>query len=98
VIALDVVRALKREPEAVKALLREFELCFGSDSRLDGWMTRLKAEIAMAEATHLASPFEMRARRVVDQMALGLQASLLVRFGDPTVAEAFLASRLNHGG
>jgi putative acyl-CoA dehydrogenase len=31
-------------------------------------------------------------------MGLALQASLLVRFGDPAVADAFCASRLADGG
>ena len=35
-----------------------------------------------------------RARRVVEWMALVVQGSLLVRFGDPAVADAFCASRL----
>ncbi|HMC69362.1 MAG TPA: DNA alkylation response protein, partial [Mycobacteriales bacterium] len=37
---------------------------------------------------------ETRARRLVEQMALALQGSLLVRFAPPTVADAFCASRL----
>ena len=35
---------------------------------------------------------ESRARRLVERMALVLQGSLLVRFGDPAVADAFCAS------
>ena len=41
---------------------------------------------------------EARARRVVEHMALALQGSLLVRFGDPAVADAFCASRLGGEG
>ncbi len=37
---------------------------------------------------------EARARRIVERMALLLQGSLLVRFGDEAVADAFCASRL----
>src|SRR5204862_510421 len=37
---------------------------------------------------------EVRARGIVERMALALQASLLVRYGDPAVADAFCASRL----
>jgi putative acyl-CoA dehydrogenase len=37
---------------------------------------------------------EVRARRVVEGMALALQGSQLVRHGDPAVADAFCASRL----
>jgi len=41
---------------------------------------------------------ESRARRVVEGMALALQGSLLVRHGDPAVADAFCASRLGGDG
>ncbi len=37
---------------------------------------------------------QARARSVVERMALALQASLLVRYGDPASADAFCASRL----
>jgi putative acyl-CoA dehydrogenase len=37
---------------------------------------------------------EVRARRLVEHMALVLQGSLLVRFAPPAVADAFCASRL----
>jgi putative acyl-CoA dehydrogenase len=37
---------------------------------------------------------ETRARSLVERMALALQGSVLVRFGDPAVADAFCASRL----
>jgi putative acyl-CoA dehydrogenase len=37
---------------------------------------------------------EGRARRIVERMALALQGSVLVRHGDPAVADAFCASRL----
>ena len=45
------------------------------------------------------SAIETRARRIVEHMALALQGSLLVRHGDPAVADAFLSSRLagDHG-
>ena len=37
---------------------------------------------------------ESRARRVVERMALVLQGSLLVRYADPAVADAFCTTRL----
>jgi putative acyl-CoA dehydrogenase len=37
---------------------------------------------------------EARARRIVERMALALQGSLMVRFGDEATADAFCASRL----
>jgi putative acyl-CoA dehydrogenase len=41
---------------------------------------------------------ELRARRVVERLALVLQGSLLVRHGHPAVADAFCASRLSGDG
>ena len=41
---------------------------------------------------------ELRARRLVERLALCLQGSLLVRHGDSAVADAFCASRLDGDG
>ncbi|MFD8231440.1 acyl-CoA dehydrogenase family protein [Streptomyces sp. NPDC059696] len=84
--ALDVLRALSREPGAAEALFGELALAGGADTRLDAAVTRLKAGLSEA------SP--VTARRLVEQMALTLQASLLVRHAPPAVADAFCATRL----
>ena len=60
----------------------------GAEPRLDAYVRSLQAELS-----DLAD-IEFRARRVVERMALALQASVLVRHGDPAVADAFCASRL----
>jgi putative acyl-CoA dehydrogenase len=90
--ALDVLRALEREPEATAAFMAEVELAASADPRLDAAIGRLKVELADG-----AEP-EPRARRIVERLALALQGSLLVRHGDPAVAAAFCASRLDGGG
>ncbi len=41
---------------------------------------------------------EARARDLVERMALALQGSLLLRFSDPAVADAFCSSRLGENG
>jgi putative acyl-CoA dehydrogenase len=87
--ALDVLRAMGREPESVAAFLGEVERGQGSDARLDRAIVDLKRELA-----NHPDDAETRARRVVERMALALQGSLLVRYGDPAVADAFCASRL----
>jgi len=93
-LCLEVVRSIREDPEGIKQLMREMETCFGSDSRFDGWFTVIRAEIALAESPpSLTSPYHMRARRLCDLLAMGFQASLLVRFGHPTIAEAFMASK-----
>jgi putative acyl-CoA dehydrogenase len=88
VICLDVLRALVREPECAPALLDEIRLAKGADRRLDAWSARLEAELADPEDA------ELRARRLVERIALALQASLLVRGAPGFVAEAFCAARL----
>ena len=87
--ALDVLRAMSRDPDSIAAFLAETELAKGSDARLDRAIADLKGELANA------ADAESRARRVVERMAVALQGSLLVRYGDPAVADAFCASRLD---
>ncbi|MFC7614928.1 acyl-CoA dehydrogenase family protein [Actinokineospora soli] len=86
--ALDVLRALGRNPETAQALLGELELSKGADARLDAAVTRIGAELSDVDG------IQGRARRVVELMALALQGSLLVRHAPAAVADAFCASRL----
>jgi len=88
VIALDVLRAVARTPESVEAFFAEVAAAEGAEPRLDAYAAKLRDELADP------TDAEPRARRLVEQMALALQGSLLVRHGDPTVATAFVASRL----
>jgi putative acyl-CoA dehydrogenase len=88
VMCLDVLRALVKEPEAAAALVAELDESAGADPRLDAHVDRLRAELANG------ADLELRARRVVEAMALALQGSLVVRYAPPAVAEAFCASRL----
>ncbi|MFJ3637735.1 acyl-CoA dehydrogenase family protein [Streptomyces sp. NPDC090112] len=86
--ALDVLRALQREPQALNAFLQEVGQSRGADHRLDSAIKDLLTDLADLEG------IEARARRVVERMALVLQGSLLVRWAPPEVADAFCASRL----
>ncbi|HZB06252.1 MAG TPA: acyl-CoA dehydrogenase family protein, partial [Thermoleophilaceae bacterium] len=86
VSALDVLRALVKEPEALPAFLAECELARGSNAALDAHLDRIGA----------AQPQdpEFEARSVVSDLAVALQASLLVRNAPASVSDAFCASRL----
>ncbi|MEU9570779.1 acyl-CoA dehydrogenase family protein [Streptomyces massasporeus] len=86
--ALDVLRALRREPGALDAYLREVGQARGADHRLDAAIKNLLTELADLEGV------EGRARRLTERLALVLQGSLLVRFAPPQVADAFCAGRL----
>ncbi|OZD11763.1 DNA alkylation response protein [Rhodococcus sp. 06-156-3C] len=88
VAALDSLRALAKQPDVVEAYFTEVTSAAGADSRLDDAIARVGKELA--DSTDM----EYRARRVVELMALVFQGSLLVRHGDPAVADAFCASRL----
>ena len=91
VICLDVMRALKRSPEALAALAGE--VAAARDARLDQAMRGVEAMLA-DPATAEAS-----ARRIVERLATCTAASLMLRHAHPQAADAFCASRIDaHGG
>ncbi|MFL6062674.1 MAG: acyl-CoA dehydrogenase family protein [Marmoricola sp.] len=90
--ALDVLRALGKEPGSLDALMGELALSAGADARLDAATARIGDALARPE------DIEFRARHLVEQMALVLQGSLLVRHAPAAVADAFCASRLDGQG
>ena len=75
------------------AFFDELALASGAEPRLDAYVQSVRAELGNLE------DIEFRARRVVERMAIALQGSVLVRHGDPAVADAFCATRLagDHG-
>ena len=87
--ALDALRAMAREPQTLEVFLSELQHAQGVDHRYDDALSRLRKELSSFDA------IEMRARRVVESMALLLQGSQLLRHGNPAVADAFCASRLD---
>ncbi|WLW51372.1 acyl-CoA dehydrogenase family protein [Streptomyces sp. YU58] len=92
VLALDVLRALRREPQALNAYLLEVGKTRGADHRLDAAVKDLLTELGDLEGV------EGRARRLAERLALVLQGSLLVRYAPPEVADAFCAARLGGDG
>jgi putative acyl-CoA dehydrogenase len=95
VAALDVLRVTAREPEGLPAFLAECELARGADARLDAHLDGVKDSIA--KLTDGGDP-QWSARRVVEDLALAFQGSLLVRHAPPPVADAFCAGRLDDRG
>lgn len=88
VAALDVLRAMAREPETVETFFAELSAATGADRHYDETVRRLHKELGDLDE------IELRARRLVERMALALQGSLLLRYGHPAVADAFCVSRL----
>jgi putative acyl-CoA dehydrogenase len=91
VAALDVLRATVKEPDGLPAFLAECELARDGNALLDVHLDRLRSATAPAEP-------QFEARRLVEELALALQASLLVRNAPAEVADAFCAGRLGEGG
>jgi putative acyl-CoA dehydrogenase len=90
--ALDVLRALTREPEAAEAFLAEVDAAGGADPRYDAALADLRGSLTDLDDA------EFRARRLVERLAVVLQGSLLLRYAPAPVADAFCATRLAGDG
>ncbi|MFQ5547362.1 MAG: acyl-CoA dehydrogenase family protein [Woeseia sp.] len=86
--ALDMLRALKKAPEVLDAWFGELALTERASPVLD------RAVVALKDSMSNLEDAEYRARFLVDQLALTMQASLLVRAGCSAVSDAFISSRL----
>jgi len=89
---LDVLRALSREPETGAALLAELEAAGGRNAIFDACVAKLREGLSAGSAE------EIEARRLVERLALALQAAVLLGSGSPA-ASLFVRSRLGgeHG-
>ncbi len=85
---LDVLRALDRTPEVAEALFAELGDGHG-EARLKAQVLRLK------HALHDREDLEYRARQLCGEIAVALQASLLLQAGNAAVSDAFIAARLD---
>jgi putative acyl-CoA dehydrogenase len=97
VAALDVLRAIVREPAGLEAFLAECDRAAGADARLDAHLRRTRERLAAAFAAGNEGA-QFQARSLVEELAVSLQASLLVRHAPPVVADAFCAARLDGQG
>ncbi|MFV8820001.1 isovaleryl-CoA dehydrogenase [Haliea sp. E17] len=88
---LDVLRALRREPEAGEALFAELARASGLNADLDQAVDQLRRDFEYPET------LEVRSRQVVERAATALQAALLLA-GDPAIAKTFCRHRLGGEG
>lgn len=88
---LDVLRALSKEPGVLDVLFSELGDGHG-DKRLAVHIQQLQAQFKDT------SDIQYRARQLTEDIALGLQAKLLLEAGNSAVSDAFIASRLSGGG
>jgi putative acyl-CoA dehydrogenase len=89
--ALDLLRILRKQPDALAAWYDEMEPARG-EPRIARSLEQLQRDLR--EAVH----GEAQARTLAERMALLWQAALLVRYAPAFVADAFVTSRLDAGG
>ncbi len=90
--ALDVMRIISKDEAALEALVSELNAARGANAHYDCALSALHGELGDR------GDLEWRARRLVEKMATAFQASLLLRYGDGAVADAFCATRLTGNG
>ncbi|GAB5387952.1 MAG: acyl-CoA dehydrogenase family protein [Alphaproteobacteria bacterium] len=93
VICLDVLRAFAKDPDALPALLAEFEQARGMDRVYDRALDNM-----ISDLPDLLQQGQTAARHMVERLALVLQAGLMLRHGQPDLAAAFVRTRLSGAG
>ncbi|MEH6565072.1 MAG: acyl-CoA dehydrogenase family protein [Halopseudomonas sp.] len=88
---LDVLRALSKEPGVLDTLFSELGDGHGS-ALLGQRIEQLKQQFRDTE------DIQYRARQLTEDVAVALQAKLLLDAGNATVSDAFIASRLGQHG
>jgi putative acyl-CoA dehydrogenase len=93
VIALDILRVLSREPDAVTAVRDELATAASADRRLAEALRSIDARLTQASGR---DPDEVAfdARRLAEELAIALQAAVLLTGAPVAVSDAFCASRL----
>ncbi len=104
VVALDLLRAITREPSPLNVLMAELEETAATDRRLEvaveafgDFLHGLTTDVTLAGDDRRAQSavLEHHARALAYRAAVLLQASLLVKHAPFAVSEAFLASRFD---
>jgi putative acyl-CoA dehydrogenase len=93
VIALDVLRALTREPHSYEAFDAEVGLAAGASLAFDAHLAETRKLVSSVAGSEVDAA-SRQARRLVAELALSLQASLLIRNAPAAVSDAFVESRL----
>jgi putative acyl-CoA dehydrogenase len=88
VMALDVLRVLQREPEAVEAVLDDLEQAIGDDAHLKAALARIR------DILHEPRLLDVRGRALLEALALASTAAMLRGHAPAPVADAFIAARL----
>ncbi|HXF55021.1 MAG TPA: isovaleryl-CoA dehydrogenase [Hyphomicrobiaceae bacterium] len=88
VMALDVLRVLQREADAVRIVLDDLEHLIGGDAALKAALERIRAVLYEPRL------LDARARALTEALALTAAGALLRAHGPRVVADPFIATRL----
>jgi putative acyl-CoA dehydrogenase len=88
VMCLDVLRAMAREPESIPAFQGELMKAAGANAHYDRALKGLETELSNPD------DLQTRARRLVERMAVLLQACQLLQFAPAAVSETFCRARM----
>ncbi|MDN6358357.1 acyl-CoA dehydrogenase family protein [Yaniella sp.] len=103
VIVLDVLRAMARDPRSAQQLMAFFETGLGRHASYDARFDSLAAEMQDAlAATSAQDPTAMaklqrRGRVLVEDLAVMLQAAVLLNHAPAEIAESYVIARLGSG-
>ena len=86
---LDMIRAMHRNPESLDAFMNEVHRAEGKHPLMKQALNELQAALADKD------DIEYRSRSIVEKMALAIQASTLLQFGNEEVADAYCKARLD---
>jgi putative acyl-CoA dehydrogenase len=92
--ALDVIRAITHEPASLEALSKELHRVRGASRAIDDHMDQAVQQARSLQPDSTEAAFT--ARSAVEGLAVAMQAALLAEYS-PTVADAFIASRIQGG-
>ena len=93
VIALDILRVLGREPDAVAAVRDEIASAATADRRLASLLHSIDARLAQA-AGREPDEIAFDARTLTEDLAVALQAAVVMGGAPTAVSDAFCATRL----
>ena len=88
VMAHDVLRVLQRQPQAVEIVLEDLAEAAGDDPHLKAALARVR------NLLHEPRLLEMRARALVEGLALTAAGTILRTYAPQPVADAFVSTRL----
>jgi putative acyl-CoA dehydrogenase len=88
VMCLDVLRAIHREPQSLDALRAELTAATGLNADYDRFLAEVEKDLRDQTGA------ELRARQIVEKLAIALEASVLLKANNAQIADAFIASRI----